>query len=294
MDCRAIVVLLAVVSVSGCGDGDGPPTQVWFGGERAVELMVPVSYDHAEPTPLVIVLHGYGVTARIQLAYSQLGDLVEDAGVLMLAPEGTDDEEGSLFWNATDACCDFYGVGVDDVAYVGGLIDEVKSVYNVDPARVYLFGHSNGGFMSYRMACERAGDIAAIVSLAGATFDDPAACDPAEPVSVLQIHGDGDDSVDYEGGDNCTDRECLYPGAAASLDAWAEYDGCGAGRSQDPGRLDLDRNLAGEETRVERQDGCPDGIGLELWTIEGGGHIPAVQSAFPGLVWGWLSAHSKP
>ena len=65
---------------------------------------------------------------------------------------------------------------------------------NVDPYRIYVAGHSNGGFMSYRLACTHADRIAAIVSLAGATFDTPADCSPTEPVAVLQIHGTADDT----------------------------------------------------------------------------------------------------
>lgn len=75
-----------------------------------------------------------------------------------------------MFWNATNSCCDLFHSGVDDSAYIASIIADVKSTVAVDPKRIFVVGHSNGGFMAYRMACNHAGDIAAIVSLAGATY----------------------------------------------------------------------------------------------------------------------------
>ena len=46
--------------------------------------------------------------------------------------------------------------------------------------------------MAHRMACDHADAIAAIVSIAGATFLNPDDCAPSEPVSVLQVHGTND------------------------------------------------------------------------------------------------------
>lgn len=83
------------------------------------------------------------------------------------------------FWNASDACCDFYHTGTDASGYLHQLLETVKSRYPVDPDRVYLIGHSNGAFIAYRMACEHAADVTAIVSLAGAAPDDPSWGTPA-------------------------------------------------------------------------------------------------------------------
>jgi polyhydroxybutyrate depolymerase len=279
----AIFALLAAA----CGSGDPEaPTQFQFGGDRPVFLEVPSSYDHGEPTPLLVVLHGFGANAFTQLAYTGLDDLVEDQGILMVAPDGTVNPDGKQFWNATDACCDGYGSGVDDVGYITGLIDEISAVWNVDPDRVYLFGHSNGGYMSYRLACDSADRIAAIVSLAGATWNDEAACAPTSPVSVLQIHGTADDTVPYDGGG-------LTPSAARTAELWAGYDGCTGNRTARAGRLDLDLAVEGDDTAVEATDGCAGPVGVELWTIEGGGHLPNVTDAFPGAVWEFFEAHPK-
>ncbi len=149
--------------------------------------------------PLVVLLHGLGSSGATMEEYFQLQPLAESKGFLLALPDGTKHADGARFWNATDACCGF-GSTVDDVAYLGSVIDEVEGARNVDRSRVYVMGHSNGGFMSYRMACDVADRVAAIASVAGATWADPSKCTPSEPVSVLQVHGTADEGIRYDGG----------------------------------------------------------------------------------------------
>jgi polyhydroxybutyrate depolymerase len=167
--------------------------------DRPYQLMVPEGETDA-PAPLIVLLHGYGASGAIQAAYFGILDVAAEQGILVAYPDGLKDGMNRRFWNATDACCNFTGGEQDDVAYLTALIDDVAANHPVDPARVYLVGHSNGGFMAHRMACERSSRIAAIVSLAGVTWDEPAACDPSAPVAVLQVHGDADTTIRYEGG----------------------------------------------------------------------------------------------
>ena len=108
--------------------------------------------------------------AQLQESYFQLAATASANGMLYADPDGTTDPNGSMFWNATNSCCDLFHSGVDDSAYIASIIADVKSTVAVDPKRIFVVGHSNGGFMAYRMACNHAGDIAAIVSLAGATY----------------------------------------------------------------------------------------------------------------------------
>lgn len=142
---RAFVSVCALATLAAaCGASDAEtPNQIRFGGDRPVYLEVPTTYDHGEATPLLVVLHGFGANGLLQLRYSELDKLVEEEGVLLAAPEGTVDPDNKQFWNATDWCCDNYDSGVNDVAYIKGLLDEITSVWNVDPKRVYLFGHSS-------------------------------------------------------------------------------------------------------------------------------------------------------
>jgi len=259
-------------------------------GRGPLPVHVPSSYDGETPAPLILLLHGYTASGAQQDAYFGLSGLVDDYGFIMVAPDGTQESGGnqSRFWNASSACCNFFESKVDDVAYLTRLIDAVKADYAIDDTRIALFGHSNGGFMSYRMAHDRSGIISAIASLAGADQSGS----PANPVHVLQIHGTADTVIAYEGG---TFRDGgAHPGARASTEAWARHNGC-TGEGVATGTLDLDRSLDGLETEVTRYtSGCKAGGSAELWTINGGGHGPAVSDHFSRLVVEWLLGHPKP
>jgi polyhydroxybutyrate depolymerase len=277
-------------SSSGTGGAGGSGGQAPIGGDRPVEVFVPSGYQDGTPAPLVLLLHGYGASGTVQELYFQLQPLAEARGFLYAHPDGTFDTNNSRFWNATDACCNFFGSEVDDSAYLRQVVDEIKGRYTVDPKRVFFVGHSNGGFMSFRMACDHADTIAAVASLAGAVAADPAACAPSEPVAALQIHGTADDTVLYDGG---TIGVNAYPGALESAQRWATLDGCATTPVAGPA-LDLESNLAGAETSTEAFTGCDPGGHAELWTIEGGGHLPGLTAEFPGHVIDFLFAHAKP
>ncbi len=262
---------------------------------RPFEVFVPSSYDAATPMPLVILLHGYSADGATQETYFQLQPLAEERGFLYVHPDGTVNPLGKHFWNATPACCGFRD-NVDDVGYITGIIDQVSATYRVDAKRVFVLGHSNGGFMSHRMACDVADRVAAIVSLAGATFDDPSDCRPVEPVSVLEVHGTDDGTILYDGGQFFDAR---YPSAPDTVATWAALNGCNTTPTATDRTLDIDRQIDGEETSVEEFTGCPPGIAVELWTIHGGQHIPAIQKpgAPPNLsvdMLDFLFAHPKP
>ncbi len=261
-------------------------------GRGPIPVIVPTSYDPAIPTPVVILLHGYTSSGSETEDYMQFARRAEEFGFLYLFPDGTRDCFGQRFWNATDACCNFCGSGVDDSGYLLAVIDEMKRLYNVDAGRVFFVGHSNGGFMSYRMACDHPDEIAAITSLAGATFLDPEDCGPAAPVHVLQIHGTADAVIGYGGG--CIAGIC-YPGAVGTVEQWAAFDGCDPEGKELPERLNLDAEIPGDETVVTRYAAdCEPGGSAELWTIEGGAHVPNLSEDFGRLVAEFLLSHPKP
>jgi polyhydroxybutyrate depolymerase len=262
-----------------------------IGGSRPVSVYVPASYA-CTPMPLVVMLHGYSASGAIEEAYLKLTAQADARGFLYAHPDGTRDTAGNEFWNATDACCNLYGASVDDSSYLSGLITEIGRHYSVDPKRVFLVGHSNGGFMSYRMACDHADQIAAIASLAGAMFQNLASCTPANPVAVLEVHGTSDAVIGYNGG---TILGHVYPSAATTVADWVAFDGCSSTPDTSSPPLDLDSALAGNETAVTRYPtGCRPGGHAELWSIQGGSHIPSLSMSFaPGVV-DFLLAHPKP
>ncbi len=262
-------------------------------GDRRFEINVPAGYDGSKPVPLVVVLHGYTGSGTGAKEYFKLEAEARTRGFLTVYPDGTPDSSGNQFWNATDACCQLTATESDDSAFLTKLIDRVEEKFAVDPKRVYFAGHSNGGFMSYRMACEHADRVAAIVSVAGATFDDVSACQPSQPVSVLQVHGTSDAVISFTGG---LILNTSYPAALTSVTAWAGYDGCYVGPLADDfvKSLDLDGRVAGNDASVTTFTECPPGVGVELWTIDGGSHEPALNAEFASSIMDFLLAHPKP
>ncbi len=268
-----------------------PPT---IGGDRPVSVLrVPESYDPKKPAPLVMVLHGYGAGGLIQNIYFQLGSIADKEGFFLVAPDGTVDKSGKRFWNAVDTCCDFDDTKVDDVKYLSGLVSEVRGHYAIDPKRVYLVGHSNGGAMSMRLGCDKADVFAAIVDLAGPFYSDPSVCKPSQPVSLLHLHGTLDETVPYAGGPLGVGGRKTPP-AKVIAETFADRAGCAKDPVTVPA-VDLERSIAGAETELARWSGCRSGAEVQLATIVGGSHIPKDFTAeLPRFIWSFLAAHPKP
>ncbi len=268
------------------------PISVTLGDERTAKLLIPSGIDPSQPLPLVLLLHGYSSNSFEADAYFQFSSWVEEGQFGLLLPNGTVDEIGNQFWNATNECCDIFGAEPDDVGYLTGLIAEAGEYANV--AAVFAVGHSNGGFMAYRLACEAAPGLRAIVSLAGAAFHDPTDCRVPEPLSVLQIHGDRDAIVLYHGGRLPThpdpDRAPI-PSASESVKRWAARANCSDDTFVVRSLIDTDSSVEGVETAVQQISAdCVNGLVMELWTIQGGGHIPWVWNTdFTPSILGWLA-----
>ncbi|XP_060084664.1 putative esterase NocK [Ylistrum balloti] len=208
----------------------------FIGGLRPAEVVVPREYDHKERYPLIILLHGYSATARLNDLIFQLERRVDIADFILLLPEGTENPDGDQFWNATPECCDYFGQGVDDVVYLTALIEEAKATLAVDPQHVVLLGHSNGGYMAYRMACEYPKLFKRIVVVAGLSFLNPQDCLGQDPVSLVHVHGTEDEVVSYDLG-------------ADEVSRWLSKGGCDTGFSL-MATKDFNSGLMGEETEI--------------------------------------------
>lgn len=211
--------------------------QMESGGQtRQYLLHVPATYKPEEPAALVLVFHGAGIGAERFVGYSRFSNVADREGFLIVYPQGLDE-----VWNPSP--------GSRDVQFVRDLIDHLQRRCSVDPNRIYASGHSNGGAMADRLACELADRIAAIGTISGA-YQRSGQCSPARPVPVFAIHGTADNIIPYEG----------IPKWAA---AWAERNGC------DPEPVDIPHNvLIGEE----RWSNCSEGADVILYTIQDLGH----------------------
>jgi len=258
-----------------------------LGGDRPAKLVLPPSYTPGTAYPLVILLHGYSVTGEIQDLYLGLSPKAAAKGFISIVPNGTKNATGTPFWNASPGwCCDFGNSGVDDAGYILGLVAEAKARFTIDSQRVYLVGHSNGGFMSYKLACEHADVFAAMVSIAGSMPLDAADCAPSEPVSVLQVHGTVDATIAYGG------VRGQFPSAEDVVKRWAGYDSCEHLPTNEP-VVDYDSAVLGDETRPQPYPGCTAGTGVALWRLDGSSHIPTFTDAFMPAALDWLLAHPK-
>lgn len=253
-------------------------------GARPYDWEVPASWDGSRPLPLVVVLHGFGVNGLLEARYLGLSRLHDEAGFLLAYPDGSKNAGGQRFWNAAFPADDG-GALPDDLAYVDAVIDDMAAHYPVDLKRVFLVGHSNGAFMAQYFACRRPARVAAVASLAGGMLVG-VDCSRGDPVALVEIHGDADDTIELGGGKILG---MPYQPLADVMTQWTGRDGCG-GTDDGAPPLDLEASLPGAETTVRRSTGCRGGA-VELWMIRGGGHIPNLGKGFAEAVWGFLAAH---
>ena len=165
------------------------------GLERTYILFVPSAYEPGKPAPLVLNFHGYTSNNFEQMLYGDFRSIADTAGFLVVHPMGTIDLLGNPHWNV--------GWGsstVDDVGFASALIDSLSAQYTINQERIYSTGMSNGGFFSYKLACELSHRIAAIASVTGTmNVGQSATCNPSHPMPVMEIHGTADDVVAYDG-----------------------------------------------------------------------------------------------
>ena len=272
---------LGDLSTDTAPDAPSPVIPQSLGGSRPAALFVPEDYDPATAWPLVVVLHGYTLSGFWEMVYLGLSDRITSKGFVLVAPDGTVDLQGNQFWNASPSCCNFNGSDVDDVAYLRSLVVEAKQVLNIDPGRIVLFGHSNGGFMSLRMACD-ASDLITGIATVGASMNAETACTPASPVSILLIHGTKDETIAYAGG--TFGGLAPFVGVDALMEGWRQRDQCPVGPVAGTAPMDFDVAVDGAETTSIGWSGCLDGTRVDHWRMDGTSHNPAFTEAFKDAV----------
>ncbi len=230
------------------------------GIERDYIVYVPEIYDGSTAVPIVLNFHGFGSSASQQMFYGDFRDIADTEGFLLVQPEGTT-FIGNQFWNVG-----FPGISstIDDVGFTEALIDELATLYTIDLDRVYATGMSNGGFMSFLLACQLSEKIAAVASVTGSmtqdTFDD---CNAQLPTPVLQIHGTEDDVVLY----NENNLSLPIPDV---ISYWVDHNNC----ETTPTTTTLPDVDVSDGSTIEHsvyEDG-DNGITTEHMKVIGGGH----------------------
>ncbi len=249
----------------------GPVEQLH--NSRPASVTYPSDYASETTYPLAIMLHGFSVNAFLQDVIFGLSSKVDSHQFVLVMPEGTENPDGDQFWNATNECCDFYHQEPDDVRYISELIEQARSHFNIDPSRIALVGHSNGGYMANRYACEQQQVVTRIVNLAGLSFVNADECKPKFPVDVLHIHGTADEQVLYESNvtdpslsnpDVVEDDERLRAGAFELAQRWGKRADCDATPIEELAALNLSDEREGNETDVLRWQNCVNGSSLLL------------------------------
>ena len=267
-----------------------------FGGARPLRVLrVPRDRKPGEKLPLIVLLHGYGADGPSQDHVMGLAALVDTERFIEIAPDGTMDSAPNHFWNATDTCCNFENSKVDDVGYLRSLVHDIDSAVGVDLTRVYAVGHSNGGSMAMRLACDASDVFAAVVSVAGPGFEDASKCAPTRAVSVRHMHGTRDGLVPYGGGPipplGGHHPKGTFPSATAIASMWSSLEGCGAD-GEEIGDLDLDDAVPGDESHVRRFPHCKGGAVVELVTMDHVGHfLWKPTPLFARTTWDFLKSH---
>jgi len=273
---RRRVVLLIVLGLCGASalllagawalinQADG---QIVSGGQRRSYLLhVPASYNPATPAPLVISIHGFAEWPAHQMQISRWNALADRHGFIVVYPAGTGFPRR---WR-TD------GQALEDVTFIADLIDALAGRYNIDPTRIYANGLSNGGGMSYLLACRLADRIAAVGSVSGAYLLPLNECQPSRPVPLIAFHGTADPIVPYVGGPSAS-FALPFPAVPKWIAAWASRSGCAA--------IPVPLPVSGEVSGV-RYIGCQDGADVVFYTIHGGGHAWPGSDPMPRFIVG--------
>lgn len=240
------------------------------GRARSYVVRAPRGVTRTGPLlPVVIALHGGGGNAANAEQMTGFTRLVERERILVVYPNGTGRRRSKLLtWNAVHCCGPAMEGKVDDVGFISAIIDDLGTVYAVDPERIYVTGMSNGAMLAHRVGRELSHRIAAIAPVVGAVFGDEA---PAtSPVAAVIFNGLKDENVPAQGGpgngigrrtwDGTPPRPNLDQG-----DYWSRVNGCsGAPRVAESGQV------------LQWQWNCPSGRAVVLYQLKDNGH------AWPG------------
>ncbi len=183
---------------------------------RTYRIYIPAIYNGTTAVPLVLNLHGYSSNNIQQEQYGDFRQIADTANFIVVHPNGTLDGSNNQFWNT------FNGSTVNDLGFLSALIDTIQANYNIDATSIYSTGMSNGGFMSYDLACYLSNKIAAIASVTGSMIPaHKATCAPTHPMPIMQIHGTADATVPYNGGS-------FYVHIDSLVKYWVQFNNCGA------------------------------------------------------------------
>ena len=212
--------------------------------------------------PIVVVLHGYTSSAQLIRAYSGFVPLAQQEGFVAVFPQGTEDNFNTSHWNANIGFSN-----TDDHGFLVALVQHLQAEHGLSTDCVYACGMSNGGYMSYSLACEHPEVFSAVGSVTGAMSAADFGCTPSEVVPVVHLHGTADETVSYSGGVGAPG----WGGASVPdiIDHWTGLMGTTTLEETALPNLEAD-----DVTSVDflRYAGAPGGQEFHHYRVNGGGH----------------------
>jgi polyhydroxybutyrate depolymerase len=223
---------------------------------RKFRLYVPTIYTGSQSVPLILNLHGYTSNSSQQQLYSNFMPIADTANFLMVYPDGKA-PAGNQYWNAG------FGGTENDVLFMSDLIDSLKLSYNIDLNSVYSCGMSNGGIMSYYLACNLPNRIAAIASVTGSMLNTWFTCAPSRPFPVMEIHGTADGTVNYFG-------DATFAPIDSVVKKWSTHDNCNSSLTT----FSVPNISTSDNSNVVHYvySGGTSGSSVELYKVYGGSH----------------------
>ena len=193
----------------------GYTTIVHEGVTREYILYVPTSYESNTPSPLIINFHGYGGCAsNFSSEVGDLNSLADSENFIIAYPQAVVGEKGDVYWNPEDN--GIQNIEENDVFFTEQLIEDISNKYTVNSSQVYATGYSNGGMMSYGLACSKGDLIAAIGIMSGIMLEQT--CDVKEYTSIIHFHSTFDNVLPYDGNQN-------YQSVSDVVNFWLSHNG---------------------------------------------------------------------
>ena len=190
------------------------------GLNREYLLYIPPNIDNRENLPVIFNFHGYQGQAEQFFNQTDLVEIADNNGVVLVYPQGSDLPVGASHWNAAPSSSSSTSFvnksSTDDIGFFKALLDEINQNNIIDLNRVYVIGYSNGGMFSHFLACNTENIIAAAGDVAGTMLNETFnSCNPSSPIPILKIHGTSDRVVSYNGYD-----EGEFKSVEEVLDFW--------------------------------------------------------------------------
>ncbi|WP_231910185.1 alpha/beta hydrolase family esterase [Corynebacterium cystitidis] len=181
------------------------------GKKRTFSLTVPPEATDGARLPLIFVFHGMNESSEAIRDYSNL-DLAR-AYVVYL--DGVDKAWAPAPYAAT--------TGEEDLAFVDAVREKIIAEHNVDTARVFATGLSNGGGFAAYIGCQRPVDFTAVATVSAAYYWKVSEKCSSIPMKLLDIHGTDDKVVSYEGGNR---HDTAYHSVPEILEDAADRNHC--------------------------------------------------------------------